>query len=259
MQGAEGRDLVAEPQSQVPAIKPAGHSGQVLVGGQQLLVLALLVIAGGAGLVITRQGPLQTNPAGSQTRAGAPYLFVADVDNWQRTDRERVVASPYNFSLSADLQQVPMTLGAWTGKDVPQTNLEVFIFLEPEQYIQRFYQLPNGQYIWLSVVGSRKSKSFHSPQICYDTDGWHTEAGSEVVPLAQGEVYALKLVANKSYPGGGRADHVVLYFYLWPSYDRNLQDGMVLVKLTAPIYGTVEDTLDLEKEFFRLLFSSARK
>ncbi len=37
------------------------------------------------------------------------------------------------------------------------------------------------------------------------------------------------------------------YFYLWPSYERNAQDGMVLVKVTAPIYGTVEETLALER------------
>jgi len=125
--------------------------------------------------------------------------------------------------------------------------------------VQRLYRLSDGRYIWLSLIGSRKSKSFHSPQICYDTDGWKTDASSEAVPLGKGEVYALKLAANKTFPAGGVADHIVLYFYLWPSFERNPQDGMVLVKLTAPIYGTVEETVKLEKEFFRLLFTGARK
>ena len=82
-------------------------------------------------------------------------------------------------------------------EDVPQTNLEVFILLEPEQYVQRMYRLPDGRYVWLSLIGSRKSKSFHSPQICYDTDGWQTEASSSAVPLDKGEVYALQLAAKK--------------------------------------------------------------
>ena len=225
----------------------SGNQGRPL-----LVVIVLLAVAVIAGLVITRQGQL-----GAGGVSG--HEFVADIDNWQRTDRERVVTSPYNFNLSSDLTQIPLTLGQWAGQDVPQTNLEVFILLEPEQYVQRLYRLSDGRYIWLSLIGSRKSKSFHSPQICYDTDGWKTDASSEAVPLGKGEVYALKLAANKTFPAGGVADHIVLYFYLWPSFERNPQDGMVLVKLTAPIYGTVEETVNLQKEFFRLLFTAARK
>ena len=107
------------------------------------------------------------------------------------------MTTPFNFSLSGKLSDVPLQLGEWQGEDVPQTNLEVFILLEPEQYVQRMYRLPDGRYVWLSLIGSRKSKSFHSPQICYDTDGWQTEASSVAVPLDKGEVYALQLAAKK--------------------------------------------------------------
>ncbi|MBM4457448.1 MAG: exosortase-associated EpsI family protein [Chloroflexi bacterium] len=218
--------------------------------GRYLLVILLLAAGAVAAVAITRGGRLGAAPGGHE--------FAADVDNWQRTDRERAVASPYNLSLSADLTQVPLTLGAWTGVDVPQTNLEVFILLEPEQYVQRLYRLPDGRFVWLSLIGSRKSKSFHSPQICYDTDGWQTDASSESVSLAAGELYALRMVATKSFPAGGSAEHVVLYFYLWPSYSRNPQDGMVLVKVTAPMYDSLESTLALEKDFLRTLFTAAR-
>jgi len=202
-------------------------------------------------LIISQRGRL------SASRDGG-YDFVADIDNWQRTDRERAVSSPYNFNLSGDLKEIPLELGAWTGVDVPQTNLEVFILLEPEQYLQRLYKLSDGRFVWLSLIGSRKSKSFHSPQICYDTDGWQTDASSEAVPLADGEVQALRLVARKT-EGAADAEHVVMYFYLWPSYARNPQDGMVVVKLTSPVYKSIEDTVALEKEFFKLLFTAARK
>ena len=175
-----------------------------------LLVIVLLAAAVAGALFLTQRQRLGASRAGG-------YEFVADIDNWQRTERERVVTSPYNFNLSADLKQIPLTLGAWKGEDVPQTNVEVFILLEPEQYIQRLYQLPDGRYVWLSLIGSRKSKSFHSPQICYDTDGWRTDASSEPVRLGQGEVHALRLLAEKPV-SGGKLDQVVLYFYLWPSY-----------------------------------------
>lgn len=216
-----------------------------------VLVIALLAVAVGAVLLISQRERIGAGAAGG-------YEFVADIDNWQRTDRERAVTSPYNFSLSSDLNQVPLQLGDWTGEDEPQTNLEVFILLEPEQYVQRVYRLPDGRFVWLSLIGSRKSKSFHSPQICYDTDGWQTEASSAPVALAQGELYALQLAAQKPLGDNSTAEHVVTYFYLWPSYARNAQDGMVLVKVTAPLRGTLADTVALENDFLRLLFTSAR-
>lgn len=216
-----------------------------------LLVIGVLVVAViAAGVVMFRD-----RLTGGATANG--YEFVADVDSWQRTEHERAVTTPFNFNLAADLAQIPLQLGAWQGEDVPQSNIEVFILLEPEQYVQRMYRLPDGRFVWLSLIGSRKSKSFHSPQICYDTDGWKTEASSEAVSLTQGEVYALQLVAQKAVDGG-TVDHIITYFYLWPSYQRNPQDGMVLVKLTAPLYNSVDETVELEKAFFRQLFTSAQ-
>ena len=208
-------------------------------------------------LLISQRHRLGSDGAGAAA-AGPLHEFAADIDNWQRTERERAVTTPFNFSLSGKLSDIPLTLGEWQGQDVPQTNLEVFILLEPEQDVQRMYRLADGRYVWLSLIGSRKSKSFHSPQICYDTDGWQTEASSTPIPLGQGEVYALQLVAKKDLGGGNSVDHVVLYFYLWPSYARNPQDGMVVAKVTAPIYESVENTVALEKDFFRQLFTSAK-
>ena len=228
--------------------------------GRYLLVIIVLLAAIGTALFISQRDRLGSGAvsalAGGSASSG--YDFVTDIDNWQRTERERAVMSPYNFSLSGKLSDIPLQLGEWKGQDVPQTNLEVFILLEPEQYVQRMYRLPDGRYVWLSLIGSRKSKSFHSPQICYDTDGWQTEASSVAVPLAKGEVYALQLVATKDLGGGNNAQHVVTYFYLWPSYARDSQDGMVVAKITAPVYDSVEDTVKLEKDFFRQLFTSAQ-
>lgn len=220
---------------------------------KRYLLVILLLVAAVAGMVLINQ----RSPLSADVSDG--YELVADIDNWQRTERERIVRSSFNFSLAANLADLPLTLGKWRGTDVPQTNLEVFILLEPEQYVQRQYDLPDGRFVWLSLIGSHKSKSFHPPPICYEADGWQTDVSSEAVPLAEGEIYALRLVARKSFPSGGHAEHIALYFFLWPSPDRNSQDGTVFLKVTAPPYGTVEDTVALEKEFLRLLFKSARQ
>jgi hypothetical protein len=230
--------------------------------GRHLLVVVVLLAAAGLMLFASQHGLLGGGRAirsllsGSGMASG--YELAADIDNWQRTERERTVTTPFNFSLNGELSDVPLQLGDWRGEDVPQTDLEVFILLEPEQYVQRIYRLPDGRFVWLSLIGSRKAKSFHSPQICYDTDGWRTEASSLAVPLGQGEVYALQLAANKDLGGGNSAEHIVLYFYLWPGSARDPQDGMVMVKVTAPLYKSVEETVGLEMDFIRQLFPSVR-
>ncbi len=218
-----------------------------------LLILLLLIAAVGSTLLISRRNKL------SLAVPTAGYEFVTDIDNWRRTERERAVTTPYDFNLTGDLARVPLQLGDWTGVDVPQTNLEVAILLEPEQYVSRLYALPDGRSLWLSLIGSRKSKSFHSPQICYDTDGWQTDASSEAVALAKGEIYALRMFARKTYDGGDTAEQLVLYLYLWPNYARSLQDGMVLVKVTTPISASPEEALTLAKQFVGLMFTSAQE
>ena len=44
-------------------------------------------------------------------------------------------------------------MGDWHGVEKQETNQEVIILLDPEQYVLRLYQNSKGQYIWLSVIG----------------------------------------------------------------------------------------------------------
>ncbi len=215
-------------------------------------MLLLAIAAPGVLFISQRSNHKPTTP----TING--YEFVADIDHWQRTERERIVTSPYDFSLAGDLTALPLQLDGWSGMDVPQTNLEVAILLDPEQYVYRLYHRPDGSAVWLSLIGSRKSKSFHSPQICYDTDGWQTDASATAVSLHQGDVYTLHLLARKSFGEGKAIEHLVLYFYLWPGHTRNLQEGMVLFKVTVPVTSSPEQALELATEFIRVLFISAR-
>lgn len=213
-----------------------------------LVVLVLLVLAVAAALLITRREALL-----DRVRANQGFQFVADIDNWKRTDRERALRTDYDFRLSSNLGELPLRIGDWQGEDVPQTNLEVFILLEPEQYIFRRYARADGRSLWLSLIGSRKAKSFHPPQICYVADGWQTDVSSEPIAIGDGELYALKAIATK-----GQATHVVLYFFIWPDYSRDPAAGTVLFKVTAPLEGSIEETVALEKAFIQEFFTEAR-
>lgn len=181
------------------------------------------------------------------------HTFVADIDRWRSTNRERSIETRYDFSLNADLKALPLQVGEWQGADIPQTNVEVAILLEPEQYVYRRYTLPDGKYVWLSLIGSRQTKSFHSPQICYTADGWQTDVTSEPIELDDGSLYMLRVEARKD-----PWEHIILYSFLYPDTLRRAEDGAVLFKVTAPLYGSLEETLAVEKSFIREFFHSAR-
>ena len=186
-------------------------------------------------------------------------VYITDLDFWQRTPRERAVVAKAHFDLDHDLNDVPFVVGAWQGIDVPETNQEVLILLEPEQYIQRLYSDDAGRSIWLSMVGGRSSQPFHAPDICYGADGWQYDLGSHATKLADGgEIYGLWLHGKKQIPGYEQpAEHVVYYFYLFPDTRRHQADGIVLFKLTSGRYGTLEETLAMHEEFVRAFFSRA--
>jgi|YNPNPStandDraft_1061719.scaffolds.fasta_scaffold125460_2 hypothetical protein len=185
------------------------------------------------------------------------YLLVADLDTWQATPREREVVAAFDLRLGADWAQVPLSLGEWTGQDVPQDNLEVYLLLQPEQYLFRQYRRADGTFLWLSLLGSREARSFHPPQICYTADGWRTEMRSERVALDQGELWAMHLLAHK-----GDTWHSVLYVYLWPSRERTPGEGTVLFKVTAPLASgspeAVEEALAGQRAFLRAFFRAGR-
>lgn len=186
-------------------------------------------------------------------------VYITDLDFWQRTPRERAVVANARFDLDHNLNDIPFVVGDWQGVDVPETNQEVMILLEPEQYIQRLYNDAAGRYIWLSMVGGRSSQPFHAPDICYDADGWQYDLGSHATSLEDGgEIYGLWLHGKKQLPDYTEpAEHVVYYFYLFPDAQRHQADGIVLFKLTSGRYGTVEDTLAMHDAFVRSFFSKA--
>lgn len=218
-------------------------------------VIALLAL--GVGVVYIPEVAPVLSGQRWVARADA-YTYVADLDFWRRTERERTVVANARFDLTAQLDEVPLLVGDWQGVDVPETNQEVMILLDPEQYVQRLYHDSQGHYIWLSMIGGRSSQPFHAPDICYDADGWQYHLGSHAIALdGGGDLYGLWLQAKKTLPGAEEpTEHIVYYFYLFPDGRRQLGDGIVLFKVTSDRYGTVEETLDLLASFVREFFVS---
>lgn len=218
--------------------------------------LRYLSIAGLLGIAILASAVLMARRPANLHSSSSAHTFVADIDNWRQTDQWRIVETPYDFRLGPNLAGLPLEVGAWKGQDIPQTNLEVFILLEPEQYIFRRYEDAAGRTLWLSLIGSRKSKSFHPPQICYSTDGWQTALSAAPIPLRKGDIYALYLDASK-----GSQRHFVWYFYLWPDEGRDPAAGLVLFKVTVPANGDIspQEALAIAQDFVSSVFTRASR
>jgi hypothetical protein len=210
-----------------------------------LIVALLLGTTAVGGWWLRSAGTKDTGAAASEHR------FVADIDHWHRTPRQGWVTAAFDLRSGPQLADLPLTLGDWQGVDVSRTREDVLIYLEPDYYISRQYALPDGRAVWLSLIGGRRAKSFHPPQICYT--GWQTDVQGEEVPLEEGRLHTLRVVARR-----GEEEHVMLYFFLWPNAERALEDGLLMFKVTVTRpWGPVEEVVALEKQFVRQFFLRA--
>lgn len=217
------------------------------------IIIGLLLLA-----ALGLYGPklLSSATEDDSVAASAGLTYVSDLDFWQRTKREVQITSEIVLDLSGDLNLVPKQIGKWAGQDMPDTNREVEILLEPEQYVRRLYQHEDGKYMWLSLIGGRSSQPFHAPDICYDADGWQYEIGSHPFALSNGsQLFSLWLDAEKIVDADSAPlEHFVSYFYIFPDQDRELSDGIVLFKLTSSRFGTQAENLEVHQDFVSSIF-----
>ena len=236
---------IASGQVDTPKSGSINSYSYIVVG---LLLLALLA------LYVPKLLSGSDGSNGASASAGLSY--VSDLDFWRRTNRETRITSSIPLDLSRDLEEVPLTIGKWVGVDIPDTNQEVEILLDPEQYVRRLYQHENGNYMWLSLIGGRSSQPFHAPDICYDADGWQYNLGSHPFSLSNGgQIFGLWLDADKAVESGeAPLEHFVSYFYIFPDQERDLSDGIVLFKLTSSKFGTSDKSLEVHQDFISSIF-----
>lgn len=209
-----------------------------------LLVLALFASVFVALLITGLFGPILG------VSGAAELTYVADIDYWQRSGREQLMTAKYRFDLAHDLNDIPLVVGDWQGQDVPQTNVGVFIVLEPEQYVERLYGNSTGHYVWLTLIGGRGSRTFHPPESCYDSYGWQTELTSYGLPLDEGgQAHGMLIHARQE-----SEEQISFYFYLFPKRSRMPKDGIVIFRVTSPLYGTIEETMAVQRDFVRHFF-----
>ena len=184
-----------------------------------------------------------------------PFRYVLDIDTWRATDRQTEAFSFYDFTLGPALQDIPLRLGKWAGQEIPERNQEVYLLLEPEQFVKRLYEVendPQHRYVWLYLIGSRQLKSFHHPDICYSAIDWQTTVSSERIALDEGDLHALKIAARNS-----AEQQISLYFFIFPDDSYDETRGLVMLRVASPAWGDEESTIALQKDLIRQLFTAA--
>lgn len=224
------------------------------------LVIGLLLVALGASFVTRR---LMAEPMASQIEPGSVttveegQVYFVDTEGWYRISRnERAVISPYRLTLEDLPDSLPMELGPWHGKALPLGPEVVEWFDRPEVAFQREYRNAAGQIVWLSIFGSRGPKSFrlfeHTPATCYPLSGW-TMARQDVATISIGQG---KVQTQRGFAVNGSSELVVLYLYLWDNPGRDPADGVLSIRVSAPILTNETETLHmLEQDFLARVFT----
>ncbi len=217
------------------------------------LLVAALVIAVGFNA-------RQAEPPRAEAETPPPpagHTFFADVEGWYRiTPAETAVVSPFQLTLEKLPGGLPLQLGEWRGVDLPNGPEIDEWFEQPSVAMQREYKDAAGQVVWLAIFGHKGPKSFHlfehTPASCYPLSGWAmTAQDQDNIPVGRGTMRA-----QRGFAANGRQRLVVLYWYLWDNPQRNPDDGVLSIRVSAPVVESEEATLRMLKErFISLLFT----
>ena len=222
---------------------------------RSIALLGLLLIVGSATLLITYARPIPAPPTPlAQSSTPPMYTYLIDVAGWYEiTPNESAVASPFDLSIEG-LTALPPQIGQWEGAPYDYGTAVNEWFENPDLALSSIYRDARGHQVWFSTFGSRGRKSYflfeHTPITSYPAAGW-TVIESGVTPITIGEkrIYtqkALLTIANER--------RVVFYWYLWSSFDRDPEKGIITVRLHVPVTSTDQDAVDAGVDFIRALF-----
>jgi hypothetical protein len=220
-----------------------------------IALLVLLVIVGSATLFITYARPTPApSPPLAQSSATLMYTYLIDVAGWYEiTPNESAVASPFDLSIEG-LKTLPPKIGKWEGAPYDYGAAVNEWFENPDLALSSIYRDERGHQVWFSTFGSRGRKSYflfeHTPITSYPAAGWAV-LQSGVTPITIGEKRistqkALLTIANER--------RIVFYWYLWSSFDRDPEKGVITVRLHIPVTSTDQDAVDAGVDFIRALF-----
>lgn len=164
------------------------------------------------------------------------------------------------------LKDFPQTIGSWqrTGTDQVLDD-ETLKVLKASDYLLRDFRKPQGPVANLYVgyyATQRTGATYHSPLNCLPGSGWQlSEPGKATIGLPDGSSF----VANKYVIENGASKSLMIYWYqgrgrnvaseywgkVYTVFDsvRLRRSNGAMVRVTVPVYGSVEDAEKAAIEF----------
>lgn len=171
------------------------------------------------------------------------------------------------------LEDIPIQLGEWKGKDIPITR-RVYQILETEDVLMRQYTNNRGERVDLAIVYSGASRAaFHPPEICYlgdgrellnrnietvETGGLEENQNLRMNKLLMKDKYGQEIAWYWFTAGNKVTENYYLQqcYFIWNELSRNPAGGS-LIRVSARTIGsdiTQADTTG--KDFIKLLAPS---
>jgi hypothetical protein len=184
-----------------------------------------------------------------------------DSELYRSSGDEAYVRTKMDFGSSEDVSAYPTEIGDWSGYDYDVTEIKET--LGGDVILLRGYSRPGVyQPLFFLIMQAETESSFHPPPVCYPALGYHIqEEGKEQVVVTDTSwteadssltVPLKKLVVFKESGGEVTDRRVVLYCYVKGNQLASDTITMIRVEALAPVEGSYDGILNVEKDFAAL-------
>jgi EpsI family protein len=123
-------------------------------------------------------------------------------------------SQPERVALREPLEELPLDIGRWKGREAAQLSDDVLAVLGVDEYVNRVYGAVAEPYVSLYVgyyQSQREGDTIHSPMNCLPGAGWRPVSHENLaIPIAD---RAAPIVVNRYVIQKGADRQVVLYWY----------------------------------------------
>jgi EpsI family protein len=169
------------------------------------------------------------------------------------------------------LDAFPEQVGRWQGQEGTIFDVDTLNVLKVKDYLVRRYVNPDGRSAWLYIGywdTQRKGAQMHSPRNCLPGAGWEPLEATTVRIALPGHYGSIRV--NQYLVQKDQDQQLVMYWYqaqgravtgevaarvelVKNAITRNRTDG-ALVRLSSPIYGSVQETSDMLADYVRAMY-----